>query len=79
MIVKHPRLASMSLQTEELREIAKTVCDNVILDSDSSATTAVTHYPDGRIEMHCSGDASAFADAINNKASYPDDVEAVQR
>lgn len=78
MIIKHRRLAEMTLNSETIRQLAQPVCNNVVLDSDDGETTAVTHYSDGRIELHCSGDSQAFADAINNAGSYPDGVVAVQ-
>jgi hypothetical protein len=78
MIVKHPRLAAMTLQSEEIRKLGQSVCDGVVLDSDDGETTAVTHYPDGRVELQCQGDSQAFANTINNAGSYPDDVEPVK-
>jgi hypothetical protein len=77
MIAKHRRLAEITFNSETIRELAATVSDDVVLDSDSGTTTTVIHYPDGRIKLECQGDSQAFADAINNASSYPDGVEAV--
>jgi len=74
VIIQHPDLATMTIRSERMREFARDAGLSVSLASEVGETTAITHHPDGRIEIHTDGDGQAVAAEINATGAWPDNV-----